>query len=206
MACALILASGTALYVISQVYPQINSILATSRATPWGIVTSIFAHSSLFHLASNMVGLLVYALLCAFCNSSLPTETKKRIQSFFLICAFGSAIASNIFWVFLTSQSSLGASGLVYAAQGVLLGFSLMNGLSILNWRKFKAQEKSTKLMVLFNLLVLVSLLSQIFLSPEIFLGVAAGVNVVAHGFSFYSSLVITFVWNHYIKKVSILV
>jgi len=205
-ACIFLLVSSIALYISFSIYPPTNSILELSRATPWGIVTSIFVHSSPIHLAYNMVGLFAYTLLFAVCNSSLTSETKRRIQSFFLVCAFGSAVASNIFWVFLTSQPSLGASGVVYAVQGVLLGFSLINGLSILNWEKFKTQEKSTKLMVLFNLLVLISLLVQIFLSPEIFLSVGVGVNVVAHGFSFYLSLVITFVWNNYVKKVSILV
>jgi len=204
--CALILVSSIALYIGFSVYPPTNSILAASRTTPWGIITSIFVHSSPIHLAYNMVGLFAYTLLFVICNSSLTSETKRRIQSFFLVCAFGSAIASNVFWVFLTSQPSLGASGVVYAVQGVLLGFSLINGLSILNWKKFKTQEKSTKLMVLFNLLVLISLLSEIFLSPQIFLSVAVGVNIVAHGLSFYLSLVTTFVWNNYVKKVSILV
>ncbi len=205
-ACILVLVFSIALYVSFSIYPPTNSILAVSRTTPWGIVTSIFVHSSPIHLAYNMAGLFAYTLLFAVCNSSLTSETKIRIQSFFLICAFGSAVASNILWVFLTPQPSLGASGAVYAVQGVLLGFSLMNGLSILNRGKFRTQKRSTKLMVLFNLLVLISLLSQILLSPEIFLGVAAGVNVVAHGFSFYTSLVTTFFWNYYIKKVSILV
>jgi membrane associated rhomboid family serine protease len=204
-ACALILAFSIALNIIFLVYPQINSILAVSRATPWGIVTSIFVHSSLIHLASNMVGLFVYTLLFAVCNSSLTPDDKRRIQSFFLVCVFGSAIASNIVWVYLTSQVSLGASGVVYAVLGVSLGFSLINGLSILNWRRFKTQ-KITKFMVEFNLLVLILLLSEIVLSPEIFLSVAVGANVFAHGISFYLSLVITFVWSNYIKKVSILV
>jgi len=205
-ACVFVSVFSIALYTSFSIYPPTNSLLAVSRTTPWGVVTSIFVHSSAVHLAYNMVGLFVYALLFAVCNSSLTSETKNRIQSFFLFCVFGSAIASNVLWVFLTPQPSLGASGVVYAVQGVLLGFSLMNGLSILNREKFRAQEKSTKLMVLFNLLVLVLLLSQIFLSPELFLGVAVGVNVLAHGFSFYLSLVIAFVWNYYVKKVSILV
>ena len=206
LACALILAFSIVLYIISLVYPQINSILAISRATPWGIVTSIFAHSSLIHLASNMVGLFAYTLLFAFCNSSLTFDDKRRIQSFFLVCVFGSAIASNIVWVYLTSQLSHGASGIVYAVLGVSLGFSLINGVSILSWKRFKTQKKITKFMVEFNLLVLILLLSEIVLSPEIFLSVAVGVNVFAHGISFYLSLIITFVWNNYVRKVSILV
>lgn len=205
-ACTLILVSCTALYVSFSIYPLINSILAASRTTPWGVVTSIFVHSSPTHLVSNMVELFVFTLLFVVCNSSLTSENKRKIEPFFLVCVFGSAVASNIFWVFLTSQPSLGASGVVYAVQGVLLGFSLVNGLSILNWERFKTQNKFTKLVIVFNLFVLISLFIEIVLSPGIFLSVAVGVNVVTHGLSFYSSLIITVVWNNYVKKVSILV
>jgi membrane associated rhomboid family serine protease len=205
-ACALIIVSSIAIYMSFSVYPKINSILAASRATPWGVITSIFVHSSLTHLASNMIWLFLYTLLFAVCNISLASENKRKIEPFFLICVFGSAIVANIFWICLTSERSLGASGVVYAVQGVLLGFSLINGLSISDWKKFKIQEKFTQFLVLFNLLVLISFLFQIVLLPQIFLSVASGVNILVHAISFYLSLVITVVWNGYIKKVSILV
>jgi membrane associated rhomboid family serine protease len=195
-----------AIYVSFSVYPPINSILAASRATPWGVVTSIFVHLSLTHLASNMIGLFVYTLLFAFCNSSLTPENKRKIEPFFLICVFGSAIAANICWVCLTPARSLGASGIVYAVQGVLLGFSLINGLSILDWKRFKIQKKSTQFIILINIVVIILFLSQILLSPRIFLSVAVGVNILVHFVSFYLSLAITIVWNRYIKKISVFV
>jgi membrane associated rhomboid family serine protease len=205
-AYALIIVSSITIYVSFSVYPKINSILAASRATPWGVITSIFVHSSLTHLASNMIGLFTYTLLFAVCNISLTSENKRKIEPFFLICVFGSAIAANIFWIYLTSERSLGASGIVYAVQGVLLGFSLINGLSILDWKRFKIQKKFTQFIVLINIIVIFLFLSEILLSPQIFLSVAVGVSILVHVISFYLSLVITVVWNGYIKKVSILV
>jgi membrane associated rhomboid family serine protease len=205
-ACALVIVSSIAIFVSFSVYPKINSFLAASRATPWGVVTSIFVHSSLTHLAYNMIGLFTYTLLFAVCNISFTSENKRKIEPFFLVCVFGSAIVANIFWICLTSKQSLGASGIVYAVQGVLLGFSLINGLSILDWKRFKIQKKFTQFMVLINIIVIFLLLSEILLSPLMFLSFAVGVNILVHGISFYLSLVITVVWNSYIKKISVFV
>jgi membrane associated rhomboid family serine protease len=206
LACALIMISSIAIFVSFSLYPKINSFLAASRATPWGVITSIFVHSSLTDLAFNMIGLFVYTLLFAVCNISLTSENKRKIEPFFLICVFGSAIVANIFWICLTSGRSLGASGIVYAVQGVLLGFSIINGLSILDWKRFKIQKKFTQFIVLINIIVIIWFLSEILLSPQMFLNVAVRVNSLVHGISFCLSLVITVVWNSYIKKISVFV
>jgi membrane associated rhomboid family serine protease len=52
------------------------------------------------------------------------------------------AIFSNVLWIFLIPNPTIGASGLLYAVEGVLLGFSLFNGLQFLNFSKFKKQTK----------------------------------------------------------------
>jgi membrane associated rhomboid family serine protease len=137
---------------ISQVYPNIENTLSASRATPWGIITSIFVHTNFWHLALNMGSLFAFMFLFAFCNSTFALKTKRRIEDFFLVSVFVFAVISNILWIAFTSNGSIGASGLVYAVEGVLIGFSLVSGLQLLNFSRFKAQNISTKYVVFINI------------------------------------------------------
>jgi len=77
------------------------------------------------------------------------------------------------------------ASGLVYAIEGVLIGFSLINSLQIRNFSKFRVQSLSTKYVVFINFIVGSAVILQIFLSPDGFLNVGRGVNTIAHVVSF---------------------
>jgi membrane associated rhomboid family serine protease len=192
-------------YAVFSVYPSINSILEDSRSTPWGIVTSIFAHSSLGHITLNMSVLLVFVFLFAFCNCTFPSQDKRKIESFFLVSSFGSAMVSNVLWLLVTSNSSVGASGLVYAAEGNLLGFSLANGLQFLYFSKLKAQKPSIVFIVIMNLLIFVLFAYQIFLNPAIFLSIGQGINIIAHGVSFLLCFFISILWYRLSGKVSVL-
>jgi hypothetical protein len=89
-------------------------------------------------------------------------ENKRKIESFFLASSFGSAMISNILWLLATSKSSVGASGLVYATEGSLLGFSLVNGLQLLYFSKLRAQKLSTIFVVMMNLLVSLLIVYQV--------------------------------------------
>jgi membrane associated rhomboid family serine protease len=203
--CFFVLFTSVIVFGISQYYSIIDVILSASRATPWGIFTSIFVHSSTSHLALNMASLFLFMFLFAFCNSTFPSYTKRRIENFFLVSIFVFAVISNVLWIILTSNGSVGASGLVYAVEGVLIGFSIINSLQILNFSKFRIQNISTKYVVFINIVIGSAVIAQILLSPDSFLNVGQGVNTIAHGVSFLLGLFASFIWYFAIKKISIL-
>jgi hypothetical protein len=153
----------------------------------------------------RLKALFLFMFLFALCNSTFQLNMKKKMEKFFLISAFLFAIFSNVLWVILIPNPSIGASGLLYAVEGVLLGFSLVNGLQILNLSKFKTQRISTITIILVNFFVSVSIVTQIMLTPEIFLSVGPGVNVIAHDVSFLLGFCASVPWYYLIGKLSIL-
>jgi membrane associated rhomboid family serine protease len=200
----LVLLISGSVYFVSSVYPSTNTILAASRSTPWGIVTSIFAHSSLSHFGLNMANLLIFVLMFTFSNSIFSIQNKRKLEMFFLFSIFAFAIMSNILWVIFIPNPSVGASGLVYAVMGVVTGFSLFNGLQILNFSKLKTQEVVTVGVILMNLFLSFFLVAQVFQDTQLFLNVGEGVNVIAHGVSYLLGLFAVFPYC-LIRKVSIL-
>jgi len=200
----LVLLLSGSVYIASTVYPDVNMSLAASRNTPWGIVTSIFAHSSLSHFGLNMGGLFIFALLFVFSNSTYSVQNKKRVERLTLFSVFVFAIISNVLWVILTPNPSVGASGLLYAVIGIVTGFSLFNGLQIVNFSKFKTQEAATVCVILINMLLSILLMAQVFQDPQLFLNIGAGVNVIAHGVSYLLGLFVVFPYC-LIAKISIM-
>jgi membrane associated rhomboid family serine protease len=200
----LVLLLSGSVYIASTVYPDVNMILAASRNTPWGIVTSIFAHSSLPHFGLNMGGLFIFVLLFVFSNSTYSVQNKKRVERLALFSVFVFAIISNVLWVILTPNPSVGASGLLYAVIGIVTGFSLFNGLQIVNFSKFKTQEAATVGVILMNMLLSILLIAQVFQDPQLFLNIGAGVNVIAHGVSYLLGLFVVFPYC-LIAKISIM-
>lgn len=190
-------------FVVFLNYPSLNTILGDSRSTPWGIVTSIFAHWDLGHITLNMAALFGMMFLFAFCNCI--SKNRKRIESFFLASSFISAIISNIIWLLATSNVSAGASGLVYATEGNLLGFSLVNGLQVIDFSKLKKQNLFAVYLVVANLIVSIAITIQILTDAASFLGVGQGVNIIAHSFSFLQCFCASLVWLLFVEKSSIL-
>jgi membrane associated rhomboid family serine protease len=82
---ALVLLTSVIVFGVLQVYPNIENSLSAFRSTPWGIITSIFTHSNLSHLALNMGSLFLFMLLFAFCNSTFNLQSKKRVEVFFIV-------------------------------------------------------------------------------------------------------------------------
>jgi membrane associated rhomboid family serine protease len=200
----LVLLFSGCVYVVSSVNPNVTTILAASRSAPWGVVTSIFAHSSLSHFGLNMGGLFIFVLMFTFSNSTFSAQDKKKLETFYLFSIFAFAIISNILWVILNPNPSVGASGLVYAAMGIVTGFSLINGLQIINFPKFKTQEAVTAVVIVMNIILSILLIAQVFQDPQLFLNIGEGVNVIAHGVSFLLGLFAVFPYC-LIEKVSIL-
>jgi membrane associated rhomboid family serine protease len=205
LVCFLVLFTCVLVFLILQAYPNLENTLSASRSSLWGIFTAVFTHSDLSHLTNNMVLLSFFIFLFALCSSTFNLQSKRKIESFFLVSIFACAVLANILWIALTPNRSIGASGLVYAVEGSLASFSLYNGLQLLDFSKFKTQSISIKYVVFLNILACLSVLIQIVLSPVIFLNIGQNINSTAHGSSFLLGFFISPFWYYFFKKISIL-
>ncbi len=179
-----VIMTNAAVYTLSLAHPGIIDFLSVSSKTPWGIVTSIFAHSSFSHLIYNMSALSFFTILFTFCNSALSVS-RNKIEGFFVFSTLACAIISNILWIASRDSISFGASGLVYAVVGNVLGFSLFNGLQVFHFQKLQSQRQLVVFIVLIDIVISVLLLAQVVLDPQLFLNLGSGVNTLAHGASF---------------------
>lgn len=182
------------IYTASLMFPWLNDILVASPRTPWGIITSIFTHLEAQHLVLNMAGLLAFLLLFATSNILLSEEEIRRRILFLLSVMFVIATLSNLFWVILIPNVNVtGASGLVFASEGVVIGFALLNSLRLKDIAEHSVKEKEFLLAICaYNATIFVGFFLQILFAPELFLGVAPGVNVYIHGIAFYISFLLT--------------
>jgi membrane associated rhomboid family serine protease len=201
----IVLVTCVIVFGILQAYPNLENTLSASRVNPLGIITSIFTHSNLSHLVLNMGGLFQFIFLFAFCNSTFVIQTKRKMEIFLICSVIVIAVISNILWIVFSSSGVIGASGIVYAVEGDILAFSLINGLHILDLSKLRAQKISTQYMVFMNIIVSIVILIQVFLNVNVFLGVGQGINIFAHGVSFLLGLFASFIWCSVIEKISIL-
>jgi membrane associated rhomboid family serine protease len=92
--------------------------LSAPLAQPWAVVTSVYAHGSVGHLASNAVGLLLFGLAVE------RVTTRWRFHAFFLVVGALSAVAEVAVQSLLAPGpvvGVLGASGAVLGLLGYLL-------------------------------------------------------------------------------------
>ncbi len=204
-AFVLILLTSLIFLVTSLVYPNSALLLTASKATPWGIFTSIFIHTDLMQLAYNMGGLFLFILLFAICNSEFQLNEKRRIEKYFLSAMFIFPMISNVLWIVFKTKPSGGASGLLYVVEGMLLGFALANGRQLLNFSSAKSQKFSTVIIVLMNVFVAALVLVQILFNPEIFLNAGVGLNVISHGYSFLFGFLASVPWYYVFGKLTML-
>ena len=132
------------LYIPELIGLNINGLLAVSPYSlyyaPWQLVTAMFAHGSLDHLAMNMVSLWWLGTLL------------ERMQGTvrFGIVYFVSGIAGNLAFALLGDSYAVGASGAIFGllgavavllykhresplAQAMLKGLLVMIGINVLN-------------------------------------------------------------------------
>lgn len=122
----------------------------------WRIVTALFLHAGVLHLAANMLGLLVFGSLV---EASL--RTKK-----FLLCYFFSGVGSMLTvtaianWMQAIGQLTVGASGAVLGLVGAEAAIQLKG------WRLEKAAVARDRLRLIALILVL-QLVSDL-LTPQV--------------------------------------
>jgi len=104
------------LFIARLVNPELILSLGLQPTTwierPWTLVTNLFIHSSIWHIAANMITLYFFGrLVCMMIG-----DTR------FLIVYFLGGISGNFFYTLLGSPHSIaiGASGAVFAIGGVL--------------------------------------------------------------------------------------
>jgi membrane associated rhomboid family serine protease len=194
-----VIAVSVFVYINSFVFPTLYDVSVASGPTPWGVFTSLFVHSSINHLALNMVGLLIFSVLFAATNIFLDEQERKERSVFTVVVVFLMAILSNALWVFLIPRiGTAGASGIVFALQGSILGFAFLNSIGLKDVRKEQNRKRRVRLVAfcMFNLTVFVAFFVQIVLAPSVFLNVATTVNVVVHGVSFLGAFLVTILWR----------
>jgi len=190
---------GLCVFALGSVFPWLDGVLLASRSTPWGVVTSLFAHSDLGHLAMNLVGLLSFFLIFPFTNYFLPGEEKAGRVVFFLAAVLASTVLSNVVWIVIVNIGSMGASGLVYASEGAVTGFCLVNFWDIYSGEGPGAGGGRGALLV--NLLVFVPVCVWMVFYTSSFLSYGRDVNVLIHGSSFVLAFILAIEWGN-VKKV----
>jgi membrane associated rhomboid family serine protease len=168
--------------------PQLQNQLSDSRATWWGAVTSIFVHYDTFHLASNVIALFAFILLFVILQGYLTVGEKHGRSLFLLWSVFFSGILANVFFLLASSGSAAGASGVVYASEGVVAGFAFFIMFpEDFNLAKFKEHflGKANKRRGLRGLVVFASFFLEATLFPRFFLAVGPGVNSFVHIWAF---------------------
>jgi len=186
----------------SSSFPATMCLLSDSPRTPWGIVTSMFVHGSLWpHYLSNMISLFTFALVFALTNDSIPAMERRSRQTVFIFGMFLSGASANVVFLW-TKGFGYGASGLVYAAWGITSVFCLFNALpgdrqsqDVVPCHSDSPNLRRARRNRLASFVVFVVLIGTVFLSPTFFLAAGPGVNVLVHGLSFLFAFMGTAVW-----------
>jgi membrane associated rhomboid family serine protease len=100
--------------------PEVRSVLAMNPASfagrPWGALSYLFVHSSILHLATNMLGLYLFGT---------AVEARMGSRSFlfyYIYCGIGAAVFSLLLNFVLPQSPIIGASG---AVLGVAVAFAM---------------------------------------------------------------------------------
>ncbi len=182
-------------FALNLAYPWLNGFLVASRSTPWGVVTSLFVHSDLSHLVMNLIGIFSFVLVFSFTNYYMPSEEVVSRVHFFIIAILAATVLSNVLWIIVANIGSIGASGLVYASEGAVTGFCLVNF-----WDLFSdARGTSTgkRGVILVNLLVFLAICGWMVFYTNSFLSYGRDVNVLIHGSSFVLAFILAIEWGN---------
>ncbi|MFH1821523.1 MAG: rhomboid family intramembrane serine protease [Methanobacteriota archaeon] len=205
IALIVFLATNILVFLVLSVRPDLVEWLRLSADRPWGIVTSAFTHVDFYHIANNVEGFILAALLFLSINLSSRRAVRRRVSRQFLLLVFVAGIGANLLEYPLALASpwdaSWGASGIVYGALGIALSAAVQ---TIPTHVKFIAKErrrwvgKPRRWGVLrfdrrslrtfpsyLSLSLVASILIMLVFDAGGFLNVAPNVDVFAHGVGF---------------------
>ena len=111
-----LIAINVVLYVVTLADPDLVLTLGLQPSTwmerPWNLITNLFIHGGLWHLAANMLTLFFFGrYLCMMIGDAR-----------FLTLYFLGGIAGNFLYILLSSSDAvvIGASGAIFAVAGAL--------------------------------------------------------------------------------------
>ncbi len=105
-----LLLSGTSFLAFFALFPR----LVVTRGYIWQLVTYMFLHGDLAHIALNML------IIWMFGSALERTWGSQRFLKFYFVCGLGGALAS---FIFSYNSVVLGASG---AGYGILLAYAVL--------------------------------------------------------------------------------
>lgn len=192
-----LIAIVTLAYLAQLMSPGVTQLGELTRTNFWGVVTSIFIHGSPSHLETNVESLFWLALslvILAEANRGLFLDSSR---TFLFWLPFLSAVLSSFaFYLLVPRATSFGASGVVYAALGVVVALAfagLVPELTAVVKRQHPDRAGRTKLEI--NLLLSVPFAFAAWAAPSGFLGVGTGANVFVHGLAFTIGLLSGYVY-----------
>jgi len=191
----LVLSLCAIVFALNLVYPWLDSFLVASRSTPWGVVTSLFVHNDFSYLIMNLIGLFSFLLVFSFTNYYQPQSEIGRRVRFFIFAILAATILSNVFWIIIANIGSIGASGIVYASEGAVTGFCLVNF-----WELYSDAQSSLKSgqgVKLVNLLVFLAICGWMIFYTNSFLSYGRDVNILIHGSSFVIAFILAIEWGN---------
>lgn len=187
------------IYVIQIIHSSILFWLGLTRTTPWGIVTSIFMHLSLWHLWNNMGTLAIFSLLFMLLLYFNDYANPKQVALFFCWGPFLLGVVANIIYLILSPEPrSAGASGIAYAIEGIVLMLSFSSITSRISSDGIRAYLTSKKGLMHFALNAGIFLYLFIFaiFYPYIYLAAEPGVNAATHAFAFILGVLLTYFYK----------
>ena len=182
-------------FTLNLAYPWLDGFLVASRSTPWGIITSLFVHSDLGHLVMNLIGLFSFILVFSFTNYYRPSDEMFSRVHFFIIAILAATVLSNVLWIIIANMGSIGASGLVYASEGAVTGFCLVNFWDIYSGAKDISTGKRG--FILINLFFFLAICGWMVFYTNSFLSYGRDVNVLIHGSSFVLAFIFAIEWGN---------
>lgn len=205
IAVAVFMITNIPIFLLLSVRPDLVDWLKLSADRPWGIVTSAFTHVEFYHIASNIEGFLLAALLFLVINLNSRRAYRRRASRAFLYLVFIAGIGANLLEYPLAlanpGDSSWGASGIVYAALGVVFSSAvqmLPANLNFIARERRRRASKPRQLKIfrfdrrslhsfpsLLSLSLVASIIALLIFDPGSFLNVAPNVDVFAHGVGF---------------------
>ena len=97
--------------------------LAAPFSRPWTLLTSVYAHASIWHLLSNAVALAIVGIVLE------QSTTRARFHGFVLVTGVIAAVAELLVAAILgTPVAVLGASGAILALYGYVLTGNPISG------------------------------------------------------------------------------
>lgn len=143
-----------------------------------------------------MIGLFFFCLIFSFSNSYLSNIEKKSRVNFFILTILVSTFISNTIWIIIVNLGTIGASGLVYASEGVVTGFCLINSWDIVYEIRINGVKRDLGMLAI-NLVIFIAIVFWMVFYTNSFLSYGRDVNVLIHGTSFIISFILAMQWGN---------